>query len=185
MATEMMFKYIDESSIDPELICSICNSPFNDPASTPCDHTFCRECITAWINVGNKDCPVCRSQLLLTNAVMPANRIVRSLIDRLQVQCLTCGATRLQKGNIDEHISRTCPRMHVACPSEDIKCPWRGPRDQLEQHIQTCVFQPFRSILRELVVENKRLKEQIEQLDAQMKEHNTETTSSINELSSK
>ncbi len=35
------YEYLNESSIDNNLKCSICNNPFEIPYVTQCDHTFC------------------------------------------------------------------------------------------------------------------------------------------------
>jgi hypothetical protein len=155
---------MNETSIDPELICIICNSPFNDPLCTPCDHTFCRECITGWINGGNLSCPMCRQHLVSANSLVQASRTVRNMLDRLPVKCILCEKTELQRCNFSEHMGRVCSKVQVPCPSADIKCLWKGPRDQLNNHVATCAFQPLRSILSELMSENRQLKEQMKQL---------------------
>jgi hypothetical protein len=173
MTKNMNYEYINETSIEPELICSICDAPFDDPLCTPCDHTFCRKCITRSINTGTVGCPICRQQLVSINNLAQANRTVRNILDRLPVKCIFCGKTGLQRGNFGEHMSKECSKMPVPCTSADIKCPWKGPRDQLNNHALTCVFQPFRSILTELIAENRQLKEQMKQQEAQMKQQET------------
>ena len=192
MAGSINYQYINEANIDSELICIICNSPFNDPLCTPCDHTFCRECITRWIGGRNRTCPVCNRQLTSVNDLVPANRIVRNMLDRLPVICIFCAKTGLQRGNFNDHTTKACSKVHVPCPSADIKCPWNGPRDQLDNHVTTCVFQPFRTILTELITKNLQLEEKINQQnttmrqqDAQMKQQDAQTKASINQLSSK
>ena len=168
MATDTNYEYINENCIDPELICIICNCPFNDPLCTPCDHTFCRKCITDSIHTGNIGCPLCRQQLGSVDNLVAAGRIIQNMLDRLQVKCLFCGRAGLQRGNFKEHVGRECSRVHVSCPSADIKCPWKGPRDQLGTHIQKCVFQPFRTVLTDLITNNQQLKEQLKQQNVQI-----------------
>jgi hypothetical protein len=110
------------------------------------------------------------------------------MLDRLTVKCIFCGKSGLQRGNFSEHTNKACSKVHVLCPSADIKCPWKGPRDQLDNHVATCVFQPFRSIYSELIAENRQLKEQVKQMDTQLKQHDaqiTQITQQMNQLASK
>ncbi len=174
MADALNYEYVDESSIDPELICVICNAPFNDPVCTPCDHTFCRKCITGWIDKQSGGCPTCRHKSLSKASLIQASRPLRNMLDRLPVRCIFCGKVGLQRSNFADHTSKACSKVHVPCPSADIKCPWTGSRDQLNNHVATCVFQPFRSILSELMAKNRQLEEQIKQQDAHIKQQDTQ-----------
>ena len=168
MATDTNYEYTDENPMEGELTCSICKSLFNDPICTPCDHTFCRKCITDSIHTGNIGCPVCRQRLVSVNRLVPASRIIQNMLDSLQVKCLFCGKAGVPRGNFKEHVSKECPKVHVPCSAADIKCPWKGPRDQLDVHIQTCVFQPFRTVLTDLITNNQQLEEQNKQQGAQI-----------------
>jgi ubiquitin conjugation factor E4 B len=164
MANDTNYEYVNEAAIDTELICSsICKAPLIDPVCTPCDHTFCRKCITGWGNTGNVRCPACNQQLASIDNLPQATRLVRNMLDRLPVKCTFCGKTGLERGNFSDHISKECSKVHVSCPSADIKCPWKGPRDQLNNHIETCV-QPFRIIITELTAKTRQLEEQVKQL---------------------
>ena len=185
------FDYTNEVSIDPELICSICNSPFEDPRCTPCDHTFCRGCITNWIGKNNASCPTCRS-IVPIKGLTQANRTVRNMLARLPVTCQRCGQTGVQRDNFNDHFSKTCPKISVPCSAANGKCPWTGPRDQLENHMASCVFHALRSLLEELIVENRQLKENMLQQKVQsdhlqnqvlqLQEQLLENTTKINEL---
>ena len=182
MATSNNYEYINENCVDPELICSICDSPFNDPVCTPCDHTFCRNCITDSINTGNIGCPLCRQQPLTVNSLALANRSVRNILDRLAVRCRRCGRAGLQRGNFKEHVDRGCSKVHVSCPSADIKCPWRGPRDQLDAQIQTFAFQPSRTVLTDLITNNQQLEEQIQQQSTQIQQQGAQIQQQGNQI---
>ncbi|KAL5111291.1 E3 ubiquitin-protein ligase TRIM13 [Taenia crassiceps] len=48
------------------LECSICCSRYDDPHSLPCLHTFCRKCITGWLNK-KAECPTCREHCTVAN----------------------------------------------------------------------------------------------------------------------
>jgi hypothetical protein len=191
MENNGQFEYTNETSIDPELICIICNSPFEDPRCTPCDHTFCYECITNWIRTNNASCPTCRQPVRM-NGLTQANRTVRNMLDRLLVTCPRCGQTGVQRENFNDHFKKTCPKINVSCSAADGRCPWTGPRDQLDSHLASCVFHALRSLLGELIVENRQLREQVMQQKAQsddlqnqvrqLQEQFMEHTIKINEL---
>jgi hypothetical protein len=38
----------NETSVNHQLICRICNKPFNDPQSLSCSHIFCHQCKGGW-----------------------------------------------------------------------------------------------------------------------------------------
>ena len=162
MTSNCKFEYANESSIDPELICIICKSPYQDPRCTPCDHTFCAECIIAWITHNNASCPTCR-QIFPISRLTQANRTVRNMLDRLLVKCARCDETTIRRENFDDHYTRTCPKIPVSCSAADNRCQWTGPQDQLENHLASCVFHILRDVLGELMSENRQLKEKLTQ----------------------
>ena len=168
MAKNNNYEYINESSIDPALVCVICSTPFDHPRCTPCGHTFCRECIVGWFNSGNSSCPMCRQQPISINSLVCAGRTVRDAVDHLLVKCGWCTEAEFQRCHYDEHVDKECPKVIVPCPSADIKCAWKGSRDQLKNHTATCPFNPFRTILVELMTKNQELQEQIKQQEIKL-----------------
>ncbi len=156
------YEYMGEATIDLELICSICRTPFDDPCCTSCGETFCRKCITHWIEAEKGSCPHCR-QTLSTNTLNKVPRPLQNMLDRLRVKCTTCGQTELQRGNFDDHIEKLCPKMVIPCRSADIKCPWTGQRDQLNQHLVDCRFELMRPVITQFIAENQQLKDQVNQ----------------------
>jgi hypothetical protein len=163
MANSTTIDYIDDISIDPELICIICRGHFKDPYCTQCDHTFCCQCIMQRIRHGSAICPRCAKPISFFE-VKPASRIIRDMLTRSRVVCQYCGQMGIQRENFDDHLNRGCPKIEVICPALDVTCPWIGQRDQLDCHLKTCVYNSLHGILSKLMTENRQLKEQIKQL---------------------
>jgi hypothetical protein len=156
-------EYIDEDSIDPNLMCTICHKAFKDPVCTSCDHTYGRACITHWLNTNSvSSCPTCVKQPLLIKDLSQASRPLRNMLDQLRVRCTLCEQTGLQRGNFNDHINKVCPKAIVSCRAADIKCPWNGPRDELHDHVLTCVFEPLRPVLASLIADNRHLTSRVQ-----------------------
>tara|TARA_B100001057_G_C22766194_1_gene917748 strand:+ start:337 stop:1020 length:684 start_codon:yes stop_codon:yes gene_type:complete len=49
-------KYL--KNLDSKITCPICCEDFNSGVETVCNHQFCKDCITEWLNENNK-CPIC------------------------------------------------------------------------------------------------------------------------------
>ena len=171
MAINNEYEYMNEESIDRELICTICDAPFKDPKCTPCDHLFCDECIVQWIENHDITCPVCRYQPLAIDKLTKANRPLRNMLDRLEVKCTACGQKNLRRGEFRTHVERVCFNANVLCSAADIKCTWQGSRNQLEQHLASCAFESLRPVLKQLITENEQLKEHLNQQTATSGEH--------------
>ncbi|CAF0854560.1 unnamed protein product [Adineta steineri] len=144
------YEYIDESSIDVSLKFLICSDPYTNPCSTVCDHTFCRSCITKWLETSDR-CSACSKKPMTNEGLYPTNRVVFDILDRLLVQCKACRQTNIQRGNFDEHSNRYCLKTFTACLAVDLKCPWQGPRDQLTAHLSTCSYEVMRPVLTHLM----------------------------------
>jgi hypothetical protein len=114
MATSSNTDYIDDTSIDSELMCTICRGYFKDPYCTQCDHTFCRQCIMQRIRHGNAICPRCAKPISVHD-VKPASRIIRDMLTRPRVICQYCGQMGIQRENFDDHLYRGCPKVEVIC----------------------------------------------------------------------
>lgn len=105
------FLYMDEGGIDPELKCSICAQPFEEPVSgNRCNHTFCKQCITTWLK-NNKTCPICRCPVSLKNFTFINTCIVSNLLENLIVQCKHCNQTNIRRSSRG-NTSRTVSKYH-------------------------------------------------------------------------
>jgi hypothetical protein len=164
MASENKYEYMSDMSINDLLICKVCGNVLDDPISTPCQHVLCRQCIKRCLE-RTSFCPECRTPLLDSD-LKPTERIIIRMLDQLKVKCTECGQINLERGNFKDHIEKTCMNSTMTCPAADINCPWKGLRDQLNDHKATCVFEPLRSMLSKIIDENRQLKEKVQQLEA-------------------
>lgn len=61
------------------LDCGICMGTYNNPHDTSCKHTFCKDCISAWIRRGNNTCPLCRGDVKLES--LSENQEVKKAVE--------------------------------------------------------------------------------------------------------
>jgi hypothetical protein len=86
-------------------------------------------------------------------------------LDQLRVRCRLCEDTGLQRGNFNDHINKGCPKAALQYQAADIKCPWKGLRDELQNCASVCFFEPLRRILTTLITENRQLIDQVRKHD--------------------
>lgn len=156
------YEYMNESLIDASLKCAICSDPLINPYSTPCDHTFCLTCITQWIEVNDR-CPVCGKKSITIQGLQPKNPSLSDILDQLHLQCRICRQSNILRGNFNEHISQYCSKILVNCSAADLKCPWQGPRDEFENHLQQCHYEIMRPLLGNLLDTVKTLSDKMQQ----------------------
>ena len=145
--TERGFDYFHEESIEKELVCSICRDPYIDPVIIPaCRHTFCRSGIRRVLR-NQPACPLCRHEPILDGELRSAEHDLQHHLNELLVCCQTCNQTSIKRKDFEEHIRSTCPKAAVLCTAAELRCPWSGLRDQLDQHLTICRFNAARDIL--------------------------------------
>ena len=176
MAAYNEYEYIDEESINDRLKCTICTRPFVSPAITKCKdrkHTFCLECIENWLEY-DRSCPICRQRLNNEDLTYITDGPIIDLLDELKIKCELCQQTGLERGNFSDHITKACSRVNISCPSADIKCPWTGPRNQLNQHLNTCVFNQLRPLITQLEEQISRQQTKINKQKSQISGQQTQ-----------
>jgi chromosome segregation ATPase len=162
------FEYMNESSINEYLKCELCKKPFTDPVSTPCKHIFCGGCIENHLKSGSI-CPKskCHQPLSAKNLETLKRGIAPQMLDEIAVKCTLCQQTDIRRGKFPDHITKHCTKTTLRCLAADINCSWTGPRDQLNQHSTTCVFQRLKPMFYELIEVTKQQSSRIEQLEKQ------------------
>jgi hypothetical protein len=159
------YEYINEESISERLKCTICSNPFIDPVKTKCipkEHTFCHHCIKEWLQ-RNSSCPSCRQNMKIQDLTPITEGILLDMLNELPVHCSICKKPGLERGNFDEHVNKQCAKQNILCSSADIKCPWTGSHQQLEEHLKTCPYTALRSMLIQIMADKKQIQEQINQ----------------------
>ena len=71
---------VDWKEVEKKVTCSICNSPFVEPKTISCLHTFCEKCIQITMNNSDsRDCPICGTELAFPqdHAKIPTNRLLQ------------------------------------------------------------------------------------------------------------
>lgn len=76
------------SALLEHILCPVCLSEFSDPVSLRCQHTFCRECIKAYLATSNGtgQCPECRHPF--TRKHIKANRTLSNVVQAAKHQLL-------------------------------------------------------------------------------------------------
>lgn len=107
-----------EGTVDENLICPICRSPFVQPLITNCDHVFCYRCLVQ-AHALNPVCPVDRLPLKLVSETRSAPKIIHNQLDNLTVRCPNytkgCGLV-VARSLVENHVTRYCDKTQVPCP---------------------------------------------------------------------
>ena len=163
------------SSVDEELICTICGGVLEDPLQAPaCEHAFCAACIHEWLN-HQQTCPVDRRNLT-PHQLKQVPRILKNLLSKLTIQCENAmfgceGVVRLDQ--LRSHLSQ-CehnPKRPVNCEQG---CGLVVPFDEMPQH----------NCIRELnnLIQNQNFK--LAQLQAQIDDQHQQLNEQKREIQS-
>ncbi|CAG2165121.1 unnamed protein product [Oppiella nova] len=108
-----------ESSVDDELICSICEGVLQNPIQVvTCEHVFCSDCLNDWLDKGKHTCPLDREKVNRDDLKTP--RIVSNLLAKLSIKCDFAGygcpvVVRLE--NLAKHLAQCAfnPNKPLRC----------------------------------------------------------------------
>ena len=94
--------------------CSICREPLTEPYRTPCGHTYCKECISAWFDgASHKTCPMDRRPLAWTELVEVEDKQCSICMDEMVDPCKTPCGHRFCRGCMRDWFGgaawKTCP----------------------------------------------------------------------------
>jgi len=149
------YEYMNEASIDEDLVCSICGTVMNNPCRTPCGHHFCRECIAKWLEQ-HQTCPLCSKEHLKVNHLGKAETRICDQLNQLRVKCKHCGRTNISRGRINDHIQNDCSTITLFTSRR------HRQDDLLDNDFATPIMEPAGSLINQIMAENFQLKEQLE-----------------------
>lgn len=87
-------------SLEEELTCSICLSPFCCPVTIPCGHNFCQSCILeTWID--SYSCPQCRT-IFATKPELKKNTVLSTVVETFN-QRAARAEVNLQAAELEPH----------------------------------------------------------------------------------
>ncbi len=121
--------------------CLICLEALVDPRVVPCcGQAFCLACITrCWEKQETTLCPHCKKEASL-KALLEADRTLLRLLGDIVVNCEAPCEWRGPRGNLKEHLQRTCLFVQVPCPNVDKGCEKQLTRRDADAHSRTCFF---------------------------------------------
>ena len=143
-----------------EFICGICLDVLEIPVSTPCGHTFCRQCLTESLE-SNASCPIDRKKLSHSDLV--SVQVLTQLLDNLPVKCKFhgngCNET-FPRNRLNSHVT-SCkynPDVYTEC-EKGCAMTIKGSDRQHHDCIQLLkqVINSLTKRNKELVVENSLL----------------------------
>ncbi|XP_030018107.1 E3 ubiquitin-protein ligase TRIM21-like [Sphaeramia orbicularis] len=71
----------EKDSVEQHLACSICTDTFKDPVTTPCGHSFCKECLDRCFKLNDSACPLCKSYL---SRAPDVNIVLRNVVEQVK-----------------------------------------------------------------------------------------------------
>eukprot|EP00742_Colponemidia_sp_Colp-10_P007833 GILJ01008447.1.p1 GENE.GILJ01008447.1~~GILJ01008447.1.p1 ORF type:complete len:654 (-),score=26.09 GILJ01008447.1:91-2052(-) len=122
-------------------LCAICHDVVEDARETPCEHIYCRDCLTS---LPRRECPSCRQSF---EEIKPPHRLVREQLSNLRIRCARnqegCQELLpLTKSAISEH-ETICLFMIVRCDRSSEtgeQCQTILMRRDLPSHFEECLF---------------------------------------------
>ncbi|KAG2385755.1 hypothetical protein C9374_002904 [Naegleria lovaniensis] len=140
------------------LKCSLCSELLQDPVMhTSCQLLFCLKCAPY-----DQTCSFCHCPFSVESLCKPPKFVVESL-QQVMVPCVRCHSM-MPRHELDVHMEtcpipchlgcgakisplqqhqhekELCPMAIVSCSDENHWCDWKGKREQLNTHVQTCPF---------------------------------------------
>ena len=119
---------------DIDYRCPICTEPLTEPyLSIECGHHFCRQCRNRLLK---PECPTCRQQDALKNAVFDKN--LQRKVNSLQVRCSNCKEGCEWVGELKDlynHLDPAKSHCDIACP---FSCGKHTHLNDMKEHTRDC-----------------------------------------------
>ncbi|KAM9836608.1 uncharacterized protein ACBR49_019051 [Aulostomus maculatus] len=120
------------SCLDKHLICTICYDTFEDPVTTICGHSFCKQCLDQIFYSNDHKCPLCKADLSIQT---PEVNIV--LRDIVQQQMALETSDNIFTGSPGEVACDVCTELKMKAEKSCLVCLTSYCLIHLEQHVST------------------------------------------------
>lgn len=164
--SENFFDSIESKIIKEMLICPLFPHFLRDPIKCPeCEAHFCSKCLKKSLEMNNK-CPLCRSEIQLSQAKNEASKIIIGLLDHLKITCEQspkgCPEKFFYKDKLEysEHLAEKCLYVDVVCTN--YKCNKTCLKKDIEAHMKECEIEQFECEFCQEKLSRNLLKEHIE-----------------------
>lgn len=126
MAVGEIEKNLDWKRVEKEIVCPICERVFTNPKTTPCLHTFCKECLETRIEAARElataaapRCPICHKVLPQCSdypSDFRINRLIEIFNKRLAVESSVEGGKVSQSVDLITDSFRGCVKCEEDLP---------------------------------------------------------------------
>jgi len=115
-----------------DLVCAVCEGLPLRPMQTSCEHYFCSAegCPEGWDRGSSPECPQCREAV--TSPLTAAPRMVRNMVDGLQVRCRHNPEHVVRLDQLQQHEEEECGDLPQGC----FLCGARVPQQNLAEHLE-------------------------------------------------
>ncbi|XP_047198961.1 E3 ubiquitin/ISG15 ligase TRIM25 [Hippoglossus stenolepis] len=154
-------------SLEDELTCSICLSPFECPVTIPCGHNFCQGCLlTTWTEPYR--CPQCRT-LFHTKPELKKNTVLSTVVETLNLRRVRSEVSMLaeemetKEETKEEAVIRCDTCMEAEAANTCLTCMASFCEEHLRPHRENPVFrlhqliEPVRDLLEHLCPDHHKL----------------------------
>ncbi|KAL5964611.1 E3 ubiquitin-protein ligase TRIM33, partial [Taenia solium] len=101
------------------------SSRYDDPHTLPCLHTFCRKCITGWLNK-KAECPMCRAHCSVAD--LKKSFAFNEMVNSAQAgnsnfcgECKESAASLVKCDHCSKSLCSVCQTKHIAEVREEVR----------------------------------------------------------------
>ncbi|XP_061582345.1 E3 ubiquitin-protein ligase TRIM21-like [Cololabis saira] len=154
------------SLTDDHLLCAICLSAFNKPASIPCGHTFCLQCIEKhWVHGGVLfNCPLCKEEFS-PKPMLRVNIVIAEMEEKFKNMFENKSGNATEETGNGEVLCDRCTEPKSAALKSCLVCLMSFCETHLEPHQNKSALKKHKLILPVKNLESRLCKDHDEPLE--------------------